>query len=53
MEFISTYSNLLNHFIFVYLLLIEVYEQGALRKELIFAPLIGRVQTATLKKFSW
>ena len=34
-------------------MLIEDYEGGALRKELIFGPLIERFQTATLRKFYW
>ena len=37
---ISTQTNLLKNFIFVHLLLLESYEQGALQKELIIAPLI-------------
>ena len=50
-NFISTYSLWLQHFIFVRLLLIEDYEQGALRKELIIATLIEGFQIATLRKF--
>ena len=50
MNSICTYRNLLNHFIFLYLLLIEDYEQGALRKELIFAPFVVRFKTATSKR---
>ena len=42
----KTYSfharNLLKSFIFVHLLLLEDYEQGALQKELIIAPLMNR-----------
>ena len=38
MNFISIYSNLLKYFIFVQLLLIEDYKQGALRKDLIIVP---------------
>ena len=38
MNFISIYSNLLKYFIFVHLLLIEDYKQGALRKDLIIVP---------------
>ena len=34
---IRTYRNLLSHFIFDYLLVIEDYEQAALQKKLIFA----------------
>ena len=50
-NFISIYSNLLKYFIFVHLLPIEDYEQGALRKELIIVPFAGRLKTATLRKF--
>ena len=49
-NFISTYSKLLKHFIFARFLLIEGYEQGALRKELIFAPFVERFKTGTLRK---
>ena len=45
------YNNLLKYFIFVHLLLIEDYEQGALRKKLIIAPFVGRLKTATLINF--
>ena len=51
-NFISTYSKLLKHFIFPRFLLIEDYEQGALRKELIVAPFVERFKTATLRKSS-
>ena len=44
------YSNIS---IFVHLFLIENYEQGALRKELITPPFAGRPKTATLRKFYW
>ena len=37
-NFISTYSKLLNIFIYARFPLIEDYEQGALRKEPIVAP---------------
>ena len=40
-NFISTYSKLLKNFIYARFLLIEGYEQGALRKELIFAPFVN------------
>ena len=53
MKFISTYSNLLNHFIFVHLLLTEIYEQGALRKEPVIASFVERFKKATLRKFYW
>ena len=46
------YSKLLKHFIFAGFLLIEDYEQGAIRKELIFAPFVERFITATLRKSS-
>ena len=47
-NFISIYSNLLKYFTFVHLLVIENYEQGALRKELIIIPF--RLKTSTLRK---
>ena len=40
------------HFIFARFLLIEGYEHGALRKELIFAPFLERFKTAILRKSS-
>ena len=46
------YSKLLKYFIFAGFLLIEDYEQGAPRKELIFAPFVERFITATLRKSS-
>ena len=46
MNFIGIFSNLLNHFIFVYLLLIEDYEKGALRKELVIAPFVDQFKLA-------
>ena len=49
-NFISTYSKLLKHFIFACFLLIEGYEQGALRKELIVAPFVERFKAGTLRK---
>ena len=49
-NFISTYSKLLKHFIFARFLLIEGCEQGALRKELIVAPFVDRFKTVTLGK---
>ena len=52
-NFISTYSKLLKHFIFARFLLIEDYEQSALQKELIFAPFVEGFKTATLGKASW
>ena len=47
-----TYSKLLKHFIYARFLLIEGCEQGALRRELIFAPFVERLKTATLRKAS-
>ena len=49
-HFISPYSKLLKRFIFARFLLIERYEQGALRKELIVAPFVQRFETGTLIK---
>ena len=50
---ISTCLNLLQHFIFAHLLLLEDYEQGALQKELIIAPLMEWFKTATFRKSYW
>ena len=50
---INTWSNLLENFIFVHRLLLEDYEQGALQKELIVAPLMERFKTATFRKSYW
>ena len=50
MHFASTWNNLLQHFISSELLLIEGYVQGALRQELLIAPLVERLKTATLGK---
>ena len=47
------YSKLLKHLIFTRFLLIEGSEQGALRKELIVAPLVERFKTVTLGKSEW
>ena len=52
MNFISTYSKLLKHFIVVHFLPIEDYEQGAPRKELIFAPFVEQFKIGTLKNLS-
>ena len=49
-HFISPYSKLLKRFIFARFLLIERYEQGALRKELTIAPFVERFKTGTLRK---
>ena len=38
---------------FLSIFFIETYEQYALRKELIIAPLTERFQTATMRKFYW
>ena len=49
---IMTYSKLLNIFIYARFLQIKEYEQGALRKELIFAPFVERFKRATSRKSS-
>ena len=41
------------NFIFVHLLLLEDYEQGALQKELIIAPLMEQFKAATSRKPYW
>ena len=48
MNLISANSRLLKHFIFARFLLIEGWEQGALRKELIVAPF-----ESPLKQLLW
>ena len=52
MNFISIYSNLLNHILFVHFLLIEDYEEGALRKKPVIAPFVEQFKIATLRKSS-
>ena len=49
----SVSGNLFKNLIFVDLLLIEDYEQGALRKESIIAPFTEQFQTTTLRKWYW
>ena len=44
-------SNLLNHWIYVEVLLIESYLEGALQKELRIARLVERFEIATLRRF--
>ena len=51
-NFIRTYTKLLKHFIFAPFLLIEDYRKGALRKELIVAPIVERFKISTLRKAS-
>ena len=46
----NTNSKLFKHFIFARFPLIEDYEQGALRKELIVAPFVERFKAGTLRK---
>ena len=43
---------LLKYFIFARFLVIEDYEQGALRKDLIVAPFVERFKAGTLRKTS-
>ena len=49
-NFICTYSKLLKHFIFAGFLVIEDYEQYALRKESISTPFVQRFKAGTLRK---
>ena len=49
-NFISSYSKLLKHFIYARFLLIEDYQQGALRKELTIAPFVELFKTGTFRK---
>ena len=48
MHFASIWNSLLKYCIFVVLLLMEGYVQGALRKNLRIAPFAERFKTATL-----
>ena len=48
MNFASTWNNLLKYCISFDFLLMEVYVQGALRKELQIAPFVERFKTACL-----
>ena len=48
MSFDSTWNKLFKHGISVDFLLMEVYVQGALRKELHIATFVERFKTATL-----
>ena len=47
---INLYNNLLNHFVFLYFLLIGNDQQGALRKEQVKATFIEWFKIATLRK---
>ena len=48
---ISAYSNLLNNLIFADFLLVKDYQQAALRKQPVIAPLKKRFKTISLRKF--
>ena len=48
MNFPSTWNKLFKHCISVDFLLMEVYVQGALRKELRIAPFVERFKATTL-----
>ena len=50
MNFASTWDKLFKHCISVHVLLMEVYVQGALRKELRIVRFIERFKTTTLGK---
>ena len=50
MNSIRTYRNLLKNFIFAHLLLLEDYDQGALRKDSVIATFMEQFKTATLRK---
>ena len=50
MNFASTWNKLLKHWIYTNLLLMEGYVQDALRKELLIAPFMESVETATLER---
>ena len=49
MSFASTWNKLLKHFISAEFMLMEGYEEGALRKELRSAPFVEHYKTATLR----
>ena len=51
MNFASTWKNLLRYCIFDDFLLMEVYVDGALRKELHIAPFVECFKTGTLERF--
>ena len=50
MNSIPTYRNLLKNLIFAHLLLLEDYDQGALRKESVIATFMEQFKIATLRK---
>ena len=50
MNFAFTWENSLKHWISVDFFLVEGYGQGALRKELQFAPFVERFKTSTLER---
>ena len=49
----STQSDLLNNFIFADFLLIEGYQQSALRKQPVIAPFKERFKTISLRNCNW
>ena len=51
MHFASAWNNLSEHYISAYVLLMEGYAQGALRKGLLIDPFVERFETAILEKF--
>ena len=50
MNLLSTYGNVLIPFSFADFLMIEGYEQGALRKDPVIASFAGQLKTTTLRK---
>ena len=52
LNFISTYANWLKNFSFAHFLLIEGYWKYYLQKELVIAPFVERLKTATLAESS-
>ena len=50
-DFVSTWNKLVKHGIYPEILLMEVYAQVAVRKELFIAPFAERFKTTTLGKF--
>ena len=49
-DFASTWNNLLKHYISAEFLLIEGIVPGSLRKELLIAPFVDHLETATFGK---
>ena len=53
MNSIRSYRDLLNYFIWFYLLLLEDYEKDALQKEPVIATFIKWIRKTNLRMFYW